>query len=189
MSESSVAVLTSGKEQCLSLEGGSMLRFSNSLVDCGPPIAVAENRALCSPDPAQNDDCQDLGTIQCCLSNEYCGDGGDDDCDGLFDEGCECGGVLCASDTPDRCCADTQCGSRPPEAPTSCLSTSGAIPSAMCSTAMVPLSGELVPAAGCCITGLGECGAIHATYGCVSMTDSIAVWGPGAMINPSPCTQ
>ncbi|MDH5675122.1 MAG: carboxypeptidase-like regulatory domain-containing protein [Myxococcales bacterium] len=165
--------VAAGVPFCVPVAVGAQLVFTGSGVKCGEPRTVGAGAGLCGLDG-----CADLGTVQCCLIDETCGDDSDDDCDGRVDEGCSCGTEVCPEIQPGRCCSDLgRCTRRSAETD-HCLdvfTAYGVNPS--CPVEQIPLvdSSFTVIVNGCC-TLAGTCGLADSYYGCIPREQAHLRW-------------
>lgn len=190
LGEGSVSLPANG-EFCTEVRAGAQLALRSLTETCtngGVLIAQAPatSGASCSDDTSA---CTDVGTISCCSEQEMCLTlAGDDDCDGMTDEGCACGSEACTWSTAvDRCCsADGHCGERATFTGECVGLEAFGIPIG-CPSAEVPIAeGGTTVAMGCCRSN-GECGLIWGALGCVAAADVPKVWGPSVTLSSVAC--
>jgi hypothetical protein len=175
---------------CVASYADAMLTFSGY----GPAGSCTVTRMAASSNRLCGDEgCTDLGTIECCVERELCDDlAVDDDCDGMVDEGCSCGGSTCPFTTLPNCCtAAGACGATSPYTDACIGNNYLATDTAACPSATVPFgNGDVYTAYGCCSVATMECGlrSPDADFGCVVPADATALWGPTVVLSSMACT-
>jgi hypothetical protein len=175
---------------CLDARVGAQLTIQPGAGTCaGGGVITVGAPAVPGSSCVAEGNCADVGTINCCMSLESCGNGTDDDCDLAVDEGCICGAADCtATAALDRCCATADtCGQRS-TITNECVGYEGFGIPIGCPTANVPgLAGDTVLVQGCCRTA-GECGLMWGSVGCVAAVDVPRVWGAETTLPSVACT-
>ncbi len=187
--ESSFSEPRPNGEFCVEARSGEMLEFNGftSAGQCLVMHAAGAANATCGADG-----CTDLGVIECCLEREQCAaTPSDDDCDGIVDEGCNCGGA-CAATTLENCCTPLGgCGARSPYTEACVGNNPLATDTSACPSATVPFgNGDTVEVLGCCSVVTSQCGlrSLDSDFGCVMPPDATALWGESVVLSSVACT-
>jgi hypothetical protein len=182
-------LLPTNEAFCIDGRVGAQLTLDHASLCSGGGVITVSAPTAPGASCATESNCADLGTITCCMTVESCLNNTDDDCDGVVDEGCVCGGIDCTTSSAlDRCCTATEaCGQRSTITSECVGYESFGIPIG-CPTATVPgLAGDTEIVQGCCRTA-GECGLMWGSVGCVAAADVPRVWGAGTTLPSVECT-